>query len=200
MHPRSDGGRAAYPPRIGGITTWSRRQARRSISSQARNCRSLLMQIRTSLSRVWSQVTAIAELLRPGLTLMKASSISAGAMVFGVGQFQKFGGNFHRRARLADGLEIGPRAQPRAGAVLVPLVEDQPGRRHQIQHRGHDVAVEPRRRPLAIIGKAVLVLRPQAVDHEGKRPPAALAPADRPPLPRSDAASQNDGDHDSDST
>src|SRR5258705_8123156 len=72
-----------YPPRTGGISTWSRRQARRSISSQARNCRSLPMQIRTSLSRVLSQVTAIAALLSPGLALMKASSISAGATVFG---------------------------------------------------------------------------------------------------------------------
>jgi len=33
------------------------------------------MQIRTSLSRVLLQVTAIAEVLRPGLALMKASSI-----------------------------------------------------------------------------------------------------------------------------
>src|ERR1700680_3170246 len=73
-----------YPPRIGGIVTWSRRQARRSISSQARNCRSLLMQIRTSLSRALLQVTAMAEVLRPGLTLMKASSISAGGTAFGV--------------------------------------------------------------------------------------------------------------------
>src|SRR5450755_3369257 len=71
------------PPRIGGISTCSLRQARRSISSQARNCRSLLMQIRTSLSRRLSQVTAIAAVLRPGLALMKASSISAGATVFG---------------------------------------------------------------------------------------------------------------------
>src|SRR5256885_13111305 len=84
--PRNDGGRflcASYPPLIGGIVTCSRRQARRSISSQARNWRSLFMQIRTSLSRVLSQVTAIAELLKPGLALMKASSISAGATVFG---------------------------------------------------------------------------------------------------------------------
>src|ERR1700676_2564633 len=72
-----------YPPLIGGMVTWSRRQARRSISSQERNWRSLLMQIRISLSRVLSQVTAIAELLKPGLALMKASSISAGATVFG---------------------------------------------------------------------------------------------------------------------
>src|SRR5882672_12830730 len=72
-----------YPPRTGGISTWSRRQARRSISSQARNCRSLLRQTRTSLSRRLSQVTEIAELLKPGLALMKASSRSPGAIVFG---------------------------------------------------------------------------------------------------------------------
>src|ERR1700737_4554753 len=81
-----------YPPRIGGISTWSRRQARRSISSQGRNCRSLLMQIRTSPSRALLQVTAIAELLRPGLTLMKASSISAGATVFGSDSSRYSGG------------------------------------------------------------------------------------------------------------
>ena len=53
------------PPRTGGITTSSRRQARRSISSQARNCRSLLMQTRTSLRRRLVQITEIAELLNP---------------------------------------------------------------------------------------------------------------------------------------
>src|SRR4051812_3661464 len=31
----------------------------------------------------------------------------------------------HHRARLAHGLEITPRAEPGAGAVLVPFVEDQ---------------------------------------------------------------------------
>src|SRR5262249_52967106 len=41
-------------------------------------------------------------------------------------------GDLHRRARLAHVLEIGVRAQPRAGAVAVPLVEDQARRRHQI--------------------------------------------------------------------
>src|SRR3954462_636502 len=70
-----------YPPLIGGIVTWSRRQARRSISSQARNCRSLLRQMRTSDSRVRLQVIETAALLRPGLALMKASSTSAGATV-----------------------------------------------------------------------------------------------------------------------
>ena len=162
------------PPRIGGITTWSRRQARRSISSQARNCRSLLMQIRTSLSRVRLQVTAIAGVAQARIDLDEGVLDLGGRHRLRLGQFEIFRRNLHRGARLADGLEIGPRAEPGAGAVLVPFVEDQPGRRHQVQHRGHDVAVEPRRRPLAIFGKAVLILRPQAVDHEGKRPPAAL--------------------------
>ena len=167
----------SQPPRTGGITTSSRRQARRSISSQARNCRSLLRQTRTSLSRRLSQVTEIAELLRPGLTLMKASSRSPGAIGLRLRQLQEFFGDLHRRARLADGLEIGPRAEPRTGAVLVPFVEDQPGRRHQVEHRGHDVAIEPRRRPLAIFGKAALILRPQAVNHEGDTAPARTGPA-----------------------
>src|SRR5260370_38989244 len=94
-----------YPPRIGGIITWSLRQARRSISSQARNCRSLLMQIRTSPSRVLSQVTAIAEALKPGWTLMKASSISAGATVFGGGDSTYSSGIFTAGGALAVGSE-----------------------------------------------------------------------------------------------
>jgi hypothetical protein len=52
------------------------------------------MQIRTSLSRVLSQVTAIAALLSPGLTLMKASSISAGATVRGSDNSRNSGGIF----------------------------------------------------------------------------------------------------------
>jgi hypothetical protein len=86
--------RGKYPPRIGGITTSSRRQARRSISSQARKARSLFMQIRTSLSRVRLQVTAIPALLRPGLALTKASSISAGATVFASDNWRNSGGIF----------------------------------------------------------------------------------------------------------
>ena len=82
--------------------------------------------------------------------------------------------NLHGGARLADGFEIGVRAQSRAGAVLVPFVEDQARRRHQIEHGGDDVAVEPRRRPLAEFRKAVLVLRPQPVHHEGIGPRPAL--------------------------
>ncbi len=52
------------------------------------------MQIRTSLSRVRLQVTAIAALERPGLTLMKASSISDGATVFGSASSMNSGGIF----------------------------------------------------------------------------------------------------------
>src|SRR5947209_18800207 len=74
--PRSDGGET-YPPRIGGIVTCSRRQARLSRSSHARNCRSLPLQMRHSESRVRLQVTEIAAFESPGLALTKASSISA---------------------------------------------------------------------------------------------------------------------------
>src|SRR4051794_7853773 len=90
LRPRHKG----HPPRTGGIVTWSRRQARRSISSQARNCRSLLMQIRTSLKRALSQITETAELLKPGLALMKASSISAGAIVLTSDNSRKSSGIF----------------------------------------------------------------------------------------------------------
>jgi hypothetical protein len=39
--------------------------------------------MRTSLSRLLSQVVEIAEALSPGLTLMKAASSSSGAISFG---------------------------------------------------------------------------------------------------------------------
>src|SRR5271154_23389 len=78
---RNDAGGCAYPPRTGGIVTWSRGQARRVISAQSWNCRSLPRQMRTSESRVRLQVTAIAEAERPGLALMKAAAMSSGAMV-----------------------------------------------------------------------------------------------------------------------
>jgi hypothetical protein len=64
------------------------------------------------------------------------------------------------------------RAQARTGAVLVPFVEDEPRCRHEIEHRGDDVAIETRRRLLAEFRKSRFVLRPQAVNHErnGARP------------------------------
>src|SRR5258706_11546984 len=74
--PRNDDGGgflwASHPPLIGGIVPCSRPPARRSMSSQAPNWRALFMQIRTLLSRVFSQVTAIAQLLKPGLALIEA--------------------------------------------------------------------------------------------------------------------------------
>src|SRR5262249_55008882 len=57
--------------------------------------------------------------------------------------------DLHLRARLADGLEVAARGQPGTNTMLVPLVEDEPRRRHQIEHRRDDVAVEPRRGVLA---------------------------------------------------
>ena len=56
----------------------------------------------------------------------------------------------------------------------IPFIEDQAWRRHQIQHRGDDIAVEPRRRLLAEFGESALVLRPQAVHHERIGPRPAL--------------------------
>ena len=58
--------------------------------------------------------------------------------------------------------------------MLIPFVEDQARRRHQIEHGGDDVAVEPRRRPLAELREAVLVLRPQPVHHKRVGPRPAL--------------------------
>src|SRR5215475_9278965 len=73
---------AAYqPPRTGGMMSLSRRQVRRSISSQPRNCRSRVMQILTSLSRRPPQDTEMPSGLRAGLALMKDSSTSSGETV-----------------------------------------------------------------------------------------------------------------------
>src|SRR3984893_14125106 len=193
-----DGG-APQLPRIGGITTWSRRQARRSISSQARNCRSLLMQIRTSLSRVLLQVTDMAELLRPGLTLMKASSISAGATVFGSDRSRYSGGVLtaerawrmvSKKARgsspeqvpcLSHSLKISPGAGIRSSIDDTILRSSRGDGRWQYSGK-----------PCSYCGH-----RPWTTKENG-RPPHWTC--ERPWLPRSDASSQKEGDHDSDST
>src|ERR1700749_4298117 len=49
-------------------------------------------------------------------------------------------------------------------------MKHQPRRRHQVEHRGHQLAIEPRRRLLAVLREAALVLRPQPVHHEGIGP------------------------------
>src|SRR6476646_900300 len=92
--------------------------------------------------------------------------------------------DLHGGARLADGFEIGGGAQPRAGAVLIPFVEDQARRRHRIEHGGDDVAVKPWRWPLAELREAVLVLRPQPMHHERVGPRPALLLGRRSTLAR----------------
>src|SRR6185312_70435 len=79
---------------------------------------------------------------------------------FRLGQLQEFLRDLDRGPRFANGFEIGALTEAGAGAVLVPFIVDQPRRRHQVEHRGHDVSRKARRRMLAIFGKAMLVLRP----------------------------------------
>ena len=102
--------------------------------------------MRISVKRRLSQSTAMPPGARPELALTKASRTASGATLSGVFQIDIIGRDFHRRARLADGLEISPRREPRAGAVLVPLVVDQARRRHQIEHAIDDAVIKPRRR------------------------------------------------------
>src|SRR5215831_9440399 len=58
--------------------------------------------------------------------------------------------------------------------MAVPLVKNESRRRHQVEHGGHDVAIEPGSWHLAELRKSPLVLWPQAVHHERKRPRSAL--------------------------
>ncbi len=72
------------PPRRGGMISFSRRQARRSFSSQPRKLNSRVMQMRTSRSRRLSQLTEIASRVSLGLARTNASSTSSGVTVRGV--------------------------------------------------------------------------------------------------------------------
>src|SRR5262249_39533459 len=63
-------------------------------------------------------------------------------------------------------VEIGTRRKAGASAMAVPLVKHQARGRHHVEHRRNDVAVEARRRHLAVFGKALLVLRPKTMHHE----------------------------------
>src|SRR5512135_1926863 len=76
--------RIDHLPRTAGIATLLRRQARRAISEQSRNEKSLPRQTRTSVSRLPSQETAIAARESPGLALTKASATSKGVTVIGL--------------------------------------------------------------------------------------------------------------------
>ena len=155
----------------------------RSTSSQARNCRSLPMQMRTSLSRLRLQVTAIA---------IAQARIDLDEGILDLGRCHRLRcrsdrrnsvGNFHRRARLADGLEIGPAPSPEQVPCFFHSLKISPGAgiRSSIEVM---MLRSSQAIPVAIFGKAVLILRPQPVDHERKRPAAALG-LERPPLPRS---------------
>src|ERR1700752_2785137 len=55
-----------YSPRVGGMTSWSRRQLRLAIPGQSRNCKSLDRHSRTSVKRLRAQPIAIARGDRPG--------------------------------------------------------------------------------------------------------------------------------------
>src|SRR5262249_41130287 len=85
-----------------------------------------------------------------------------------------FRGNLNRRARLAHRIEVGAGRQPRAGAVAVPFMEDEPRSRHEIEHRGHDVAVETRRRSLTVFRETPVGLWPEPGDDERIEPLSAF--------------------------
>src|SRR5262249_23260375 len=93
--------------------------------------------------------------------------------------------NFHHSLNLADSVKVDMRRKSGTGPVLIPLVEDQSRTWHQIQHASDNRPVEPRRRHLAIGGKATLGLRPTSVQEERKRASAALSVwrAVRPAVP-----------------
>ena len=191
---RSSCGLRVLIPRTGGITSLSRRQARRSTSAQSRNFRSRERQMRTSVSRVLPQVTAIPARLSPGLALTNASSTSSGVTLSAALRLEKFRRDLHGGARLAHGLEIAARRQAGAHPVLVPFVEDQPRRRHQVEHRRHDAAVEPRAPGSGRIpespSRIAATARAPRTNMAARRCIAAGA------LGRSPASAQKDGDQD----
>jgi len=81
-----------------------------------------------------------------------------------IGEFWR---DFHDRARFAHRVEVSARRLAGTGAVAIPFVVDQPRRRHQIEHRGNDAVIKPRRRNPTIFREAVIILRPQPRDDEG---------------------------------
>ena len=121
----------------------SRLELRLAISAQSRNWRSLERHRRTSVNRLASQSTAIALADSPGLALMKASSTACGSYAERLLEIGKFRRDFHRGPRLAHGLEINARRLAGTGAVAIPFIENQPRRRHQIEHGGDHAAVKP---------------------------------------------------------
>ena len=75
---------------------------------------------------------------------------------------------------LSRQVEIAVHAEPRARAVLAVFIEDQPLARHDVEHAFCDRSRHPAAvRGAAVLRPAALVLRPQAMQHEGVRPAAA---------------------------
>src|SRR5262245_39677573 len=66
--------------------------------------------------------------------------------------------------------EVGFRRKTGAGAVPIPVVEDQPRTWHDVEHVINDRAREPRWRHPAVGWEAPFVLRPEAVDDKGEWP------------------------------
>ncbi len=104
--------------RTGGITSLSRRHARRLVSSHSRNPSSFERQIRTSCSRRLSQVTAMPSRDRPGLAPTNASSTSSGVRCCGraaapapgriPGSHARIAATSHARRRKMAALRIAP--------------------------------------------------------------------------------------------
>ena len=105
-----------------------------------------VMHSRTSRRRLESQSTAMPALVSPGFILTNASSTSSGVTVSGAFTSRYSVGILIAARALRIELEVGARRQARAGAVPVPLVEDELRRRHQIEHGGDEIAVDARRR------------------------------------------------------
>src|ERR1700730_8716717 len=142
---------------------------------------------------------ATAELLKPGLALMNAASISAGATVFGTDSSRKSAGIFtaeralrmvskYARALnpeqvpcLSHSLKISPGAGIRSSIEVMMLRSSRGEGRWQYSGK-----------PRSYCGH-----NPCTTKENGRPPHWAC---ERPLLPRSVGSSQKDGDHDSDKT
>jgi hypothetical protein len=78
--------------------------------------------------------------------------------------------NDDRCPYVTDFREVGRGAGAGAGAVLFPLMDDQPFARHQVQHVVDQLLRHPFRRRVAKFRIAVFILRPEPVNDEGIGP------------------------------
>src|ERR1700730_5822348 len=142
---------------------------------------------------------ATAELLKPGLALMNAASISAGATVFGTDSSRKSAGIFTAERALRMVSKYARALNPEQVPCLSHSLKISPGAgiRSSIEvmmlrsSRG-DGRTQYSGKPRSYCGHT-----PWSATQNGRQPHWAC---ERLPLPRSAASSQNEGDHDSDST